>query len=81
MIRAAAGHGRAVYRIRIAGRLDEHWSAWFGNLDLTADEDGTTTLTAVIADQSALHGILARIRDLGVPLMSLEVVTPSADDG
>jgi hypothetical protein len=80
MTRSATGREGAVYRIRIAGRLDEHWSAWFGDLTLTAGENGTTTLTAVVADQAALHGLLARIRDLGIPLMSLEVV-PSAGDG
>jgi hypothetical protein len=61
------------YELRIEGHLDPHWSAWFGGLTITHDDDGTTTLRGVVTDQSELHGLLAKVRDLGVPLLS---VTP-----
>jgi hypothetical protein len=61
----------ARYRIRIAGRLDQRWSPWFEDFALTADEDGTTELTGLVADQAALHGVLTKVRDLGIDLISL----------
>jgi hypothetical protein len=66
----------ASYVLRVAGHLDEHWSSWFGDLALTWEEDGTTSLSGPIPDQAALHGLLARIRDLGIPLVSVAVVDP-----
>lgn len=66
----------ADYRLQVDGHLDQHWSAWFGDLTLIRHDDGTTTLTGPIADQSELHGIIARIRDLGVTLVSLAIVDP-----
>ena len=65
---------RAGYRLRVNGHLDQHWSSWFGDLTLTHEDDGTTCLTGAIADQAQLHGLLAKIRDLGVTLISVEVV-------
>ena len=62
------------YQLRIAGHLDQHWAPWFGDLILTHEDDGTTSLTGVIADQAELHGVLTKIRDLGVTLISLAVV-------
>jgi len=62
------------YRIRVAGHLDPHWSAWFGDLELTRDADGATSLTGPVSDQAALHGHLAKIRDLGVTLMSVSAL-------
>jgi len=62
------------YRLRINGHLDQHWSSWFGDFTLTREDDGTTCLTGAIADQAELHGLLGRIRDLGVTLISVEVV-------
>ena len=62
------------YQVRIAGHLDQHWAPWFGDLSLTHEDDGTTSLTGVIADQAELHGLLTKIRDLGVTLISLAVV-------
>jgi hypothetical protein len=59
------------YEVRLAGHLDVHWSAWFGDLTLTHDGDGTTTLRGPVADQAELHGLLARVRDLGATLISL----------
>lgn len=61
------------YRIRIDGHLDQRWADWFGEMTLTRDADGTTLLHGPVADQSALHGLLQTIRDLGLPLLS---VTP-----
>jgi hypothetical protein len=62
----------ARYRLRIGGHLDHHWSPWFGDLTLTHDDDGTTSLTGVVADQAELHGLLTKIRDLGVTLISVD---------
>ena len=64
----------STYRLRVDGHLDQHWSSWFGGLTLTHEDDGTTSLTAAVADQSQLHGLLTRIRDLGVTLIAVEVV-------
>lgn len=65
------------YRIRVDGHLDAHWSPWFAGLTLTPESDGTTSLTGVVADQAELHGLLAKIRDLGVSLLSVAVIDPS----
>ncbi len=65
------------YRFRVDGHLDQHWARWFGELSLTLDDDGTTSLSGDIADQAELHGILAKIRDLGVTLISVGAVDPS----
>ncbi len=61
------------YELRLEGHLDQHWSSWFGGLALTLEGDGTTTLRGIVTDQSELHGLLAKLRDLGVTLIS---VTP-----
>ncbi len=63
-----------VYRIRIKGHLDSRWSEWFDGLTITNEPTGETLLTGPIPDQAALHGILAKVRDLGLTLVS---VTPS----
>ncbi len=65
----AAGPTR--YEIRVEGHLDAHWSAWFDGLALVHEDDGTTALRGVVADQAELHGILARVRDLGATLVSV----------
>jgi hypothetical protein len=62
------------YEVRVQGHLDGHWSSWVDGLTLTHEDDGTTTLSAPIPDQAALHGLLTRVRDLGAPLISVEVV-------
>lgn len=67
--RAPAG-----YRLRVDGHLDEHWSARFGDLALTHHGDGTTSIAGVVADQAELHGLLTRIRDLGITLISVELL-------
>ena len=64
-----------MYRIRMAGHLDDHWSNWFNGLALHHDGDGTTTLTGPIEDQAQLHGLLARVRDLGITLISVHALT------
>jgi hypothetical protein len=62
------------YRIRVTGRLDEHWSSWFDEFVVCADDDGSTSLTGPVDDQAALHGLLARVRDLGLELISVNRV-------
>ena len=62
------------YELRIGGHLDEHWSAWFDDLALSRNADGTTTLRGTVADQAALHGLLTKVRDLGLTLISLNPV-------
>ena len=59
------------YEIRVAGRLEDRWAAWFDGLTLAAQDDGTSLIRGPIADQAALHGVLQRLRDLGIPLVSL----------
>ena len=59
------------YEIRIGGHLDDHWSAWLDGLTITRETDGTTTLRGPVSDQAQLHGLLAKVRDLGAPLISL----------
>ncbi len=60
------------YEIRLGGHLDDHWSAWLDGLTITREVDGTTTLSGAVTDQAQLHGVLAKVRDLGAPLISLE---------
>ena len=67
----------ASYRLRVDGHLDDHWSPWFGDLTLTQEDDGTTSLTGFVADQAELHGLLTKVRDLGVTLISVEVIDPA----
>jgi hypothetical protein len=59
------------YEIRLKGHLDPRWAAWFDGLSLAQDSDGTTVLCGCIADQAALHGLLTRVRDLGLPLIAI----------
>ena len=77
MTRYSNGQAPAVYQFRIAGHLDHHWSPWIGDLTLTHEDDGTTSLTGVVPDQAALHGLLTKIRDLGVTLISVAVIDPA----
>jgi hypothetical protein len=64
----------AGYRLRVAGHLDDHWSPWLGDLTLAHEDDGTTSLTGAVADQAELHGLLTKVRDLGVTLISVEAI-------
>ena len=65
-----------VYQIRIKGQLGRHWTDWFGGLTLTTLDNGETLLTGPVVDQAALHGLLRKVRDLGMPLLSVICVTP-----
>lgn len=67
---------QAVYEIRIGGALDNHWAGWFEGLTMTSKEDGTTVLVGPVTDQAALHGLLAKVRDLGLPLLSVNRIEP-----
>ena len=62
-----------IYEIRIKGHLGPQWKEWFADLAIDLEDDGTTLLTGPVIDQSALHGLLKKVRDLGMPLIS---VTP-----
>ena len=65
-----------LYEIRIKGHLDDRWTDWFGGLTITLEENGDTLLTGPVIDQAALHGLLRKVRDLGMPLLSVNRVEP-----
>jgi hypothetical protein len=65
-----------VYQIRIKGDLGTQWTDWFGGLTITLEDNGETLLTGPVVDQSALHGLLRKVRDLGMPLLSVIRVEP-----
>lgn len=68
--------GQAViYQIRIKGHLSHQWADWFGGLTITLEENGDTLLTGPVIDQAALHGLLKKVRDLAIPLISVSPVT------
>ena len=69
-----------LYEIRIKGHLDDKWAAWFGGLTLTREDNGETLLTGPVVDQAALHGVLRKVRDLAMPLLSVTRVRPGQAD-
>ena len=64
------------YRIKVQGNLDRHWSQWFDCLTVTPTGNGETHLTGQVRDQAALHGLLTKLRDLGLPLIALQRIEP-----
>jgi hypothetical protein len=64
------------YEIRVNGVLGSGWSAWFDGLQVTSDEHGQTTIAGPVTDQAALHGLLAKLRDLGLPLLEVRRIDP-----
>jgi hypothetical protein len=78
MTDTSAGHGQGAgrYEIRVKGHLGPRWAARFDGMTLTRDGDGTTVIHGRVVDQAALHGLLARVRDLGIPLLSVTQVEP-----
>ena len=69
-----------VYQIRIKGHLDSQWTDWFEGLTITLEENGDTLLTGPVIDQAALHGWLKKVRDLGLPLVSVRPLKPGQAD-
>jgi hypothetical protein len=69
-----------VYRIRIKGHLGHRWSDWFEGLAITLEDSGDTLLSGPVVDQAALHGLLKKVRDLGLPLVSVSPVKPGQAD-
>ncbi len=66
------------YEIRVKGYLEHRWAAWFDGLSLTALDDGTTVISGPVVDQAALHGLLHKLRDAAIPLISLTQLQPDA---
>ena len=64
------------YEIRVRGVLDGGWSAWFDGLQVTSDDRGQTTIAGPVTDQAALHGLLAKVRDLGLELLEVRRTDP-----
>jgi hypothetical protein len=64
------------YEIRLRGHLDSQWTDWFGGMTIILEKDGTTLLSGPVADQAALHGLLKKVRDLGMPLVSVSPIAP-----
>ena len=69
-----------LYEIRIKGHLDDRWADWFGGLTITLEEDGDMLVTGPVVDQAALFGWLRKVRDLGIPLLSVNRVKPGQAD-
>lgn len=69
-----------IYRIRVKGHLDDRWSTAFDGMSLQREDDGTTVLAGPVVDQAALHGLIARVRDLGLPLLSVKRIDEAHGD-
>jgi hypothetical protein len=70
--------GPSQYQIRLQGHLDDSWTGWFGGLSIMLAENGETLLTGPIVDQAALHSLLRKVRDLGMPLLEVSRIEPSS---
>lgn len=79
-ITSPQSHSPRAYQIKVAGRLSETWAEWFDGLTITHTDHDETLLTGRIVDQAALQGLLKKIRDLGLPLLSINPVEPAAPD-
>lgn len=66
-----------IYQIKLEGHLGQQWASWFGDVTLTLENNGETLLTGPMVDQAALHGVLKKVRDLGLPLVSVVRVKPA----
>ena len=73
-------HDPGRYEIRVKGHLDPRWAAWFDGMSLANESDGVTVIHGPVADQAALHGLLRKVRDLGLPLISVTQVEPDQPD-
>jgi hypothetical protein len=71
----------AVYQIRVKGQLGAQWGAWFDGMTITQTANGETLITGLVADQAALYGLLRKVRDLGLPLLSVSCREPGSIDG
>jgi len=82
MSETATGNHREAgrYEIRLKGHLDSRWATWFDGLGLTHESDGTTIISGLVADQAALHGLLQKVRDIGLPLVSVTQVEADRPD-
>ena len=69
-----------IYQIRVKGHLAHEWRDWFEGLTISLEENGDTLLTGPVVDQAALHGLLKKVRDLGLPLVSVGPVAPGRED-
>jgi hypothetical protein len=74
MTPGAARDEPGYYELRVGRHLDDRWAEWFGDVQMTREPDGTTTLRGPVADQAALHGILIKIRDLGMVLLTVRAI-------
>lgn len=73
-LNAQSNQNLTIYQIRLKGHLDDHWADWFEGMTITQDDNGETVLTGEVIDQAALHGLLKKIRNLGLPLISVTQV-------
>ena len=71
--------GSGLYEIRLKGHLDDQWSDWFEGLTITLKDNGDTLITGPVIDQAALHGLLKKVRDLGMTLVSVNFVNPGQE--
>jgi hypothetical protein len=79
--RSAEDHDQpGLYEIRIKGHLNDRWAEWFGGLTITLEDKGDTLLTGLVVDQAALYGLLRKVRDVGMPLLSVIRLKPNQAD-